>query len=204
MLNVFNKTISLLLVVVLLTAITLSLPGCDSSETNSIPTAGNTMEPSPTPSASASPIVSPTATPTPTIIPPTASPTPIKKVFVIEDEGEVCIQPHGEFAITAIIYPKGCFSSSCTVVLEKSGDMKVDQGNRTIRFHSRFVGTYDMGDKSTIRVCSGDCGGLRSVTCELTYLSQGTYTIFLGDKELGQLMVPIRIPEQGKCFGERF
>jgi len=141
---------------------------------------------------------------------PIASPTPHSEKITIEDKGIICfqkIQP-SDNKITVYIstHPDdGCFSSSCTEVVERKGDMQVNEQDLSIHFYSRFVVRpigYDELTPETpgeVPVCTTDCGGAGFIWFEIEALPEGVYSIWLGENRVGDLEVPID-PTKLTCF----
>lgn len=117
---------------------------------------------------------------------------------VVENTGFVCFKKMSQDSksIYVDVRPPGCYSSSCTEVLEQSGDMAVDEKNRVIRFHSRF----EFRDISNVvETCTADCGGAGRLRFEVEALSPGEYEIWLGEERLGSLHMPL---SRSVCMGE--
>ncbi len=132
---------------------------------------------------------------------------------VVENAGELCFQPPwqqtGAFvAITkgselaATISP-GCFSSSCTEVVEQTGVMRIDQVRHAFYFQSRFRLLADLGMDNSgqqVRTCTMDCGGGGSLVFNRIYFNEGIYSIWWGDKKVGEMSVPSTAPQSERCF----
>ena len=114
-------------------------------------------------------------------------PSPTPKIITIEDEGEVCIQPQiYRFGIT--LTSGRCFSGSihCTEVLEQSGEVKIDRENSIIQVHSKFV----IADSSGFSGCDADCSGVGGIKLGSFALSEGIYTVRLGEIKMGTITIP--------------
>ena len=80
----------------------------------------------------------------------------------LRDKGRVCFQksPQDSAIIKASVSGAGCFSSSCTEILERTGEIKIDTGKSVIQFNSRFV-VRDISE--SVGLCTLDCGGAGSI-----------------------------------------
>jgi hypothetical protein len=118
------------------------------------------------------------------------------RVFINQDQ--VCIQPPvpGSAVIRFSIGGVGCYSSSCTEVFWRRGDLKVDLENHALRLSSIFVVRPRIEAE---RACTADCGGAGVIWFELQSLPAGSYAIWLGDQKLGDLQVPLS-PDQFVCL----
>jgi hypothetical protein len=123
----------------------------------------------------------------------------LRSWYIYDDKGQVCFQrsPLGSSAIKASISGVGCFSSSCTEVLERKGDVKIDAANLALKFSSRFV-VRPIHER---RLCTADCGGAGIVWLDIETLPAGVYSVWLGKQQVGTLSVPI---DQNKltCVGK--
>lgn len=139
----------------------------------------------------------------------TSTPYP-EDIIMLENRGIVCFQKlqPSDSRITVYIatHPDdGCFSSSCTEVLERKGDMQIDKKGFSIHFYSRFVVRpigYDELTPETpgeVPVCTADCGGAGFIWFEIEALPEGVYSIWLGEHKVGDLEVPID-PTKLTCF----
>jgi hypothetical protein len=145
--------------------------------------------------------------PLPSPIMPTKSSDAQTEVLIIENEGEVCFTGCPQCQeLRAHFRPEGCFSSSCTRILEQFGEVTVDQSAFAIRFHTRFILDRRLPGQFG---CTGDCGGGRSVEFDLGFLERGRYSVWLGDSKVGDLNVPPDTPTnrdvagiRAICFGE--
>lgn len=81
---------------------------------------------------------------------------------VIENEGLVCFRyPRNLHRLQGRFHPKGCFSSSCTEVVEDTLHVELDADQFAIRLTTNFV---LMDPHSTEpHLCTTDCGGADSV-----------------------------------------
>lgn len=97
--------------------------------------------------------------------------------------------------------PKGCFSTSCTQFIEQSLDVELNAHQSAIRVNTNFVLADPNGPDP--RLCTADCGGADYVYFSIEDAITGTYSVWLGETELGELDIPIDpLPDQEICFGE--
>ena len=94
-----------------------------------------------------------------------------------------------------ILYPKGCFSSSCTEKLKTSCAVT---GDSTLTVNGVFR-LRSTGDSA----CTPDCSGGGSTACESQNLSPGAHTATAGDLKVS-FTVPSIIPGGGICAGSPF
>lgn len=123
------------------------------------------------------------------IVPPLPFP---KDVTINENEGRICFLSLSESTFEAQVYSSGCFSSSCTLVFERTGNMEIDQDNFTIQFTARFVvkpigSVRESGD---VCACTADCGGAGILRFKTNQLREGIYRIKFGETQIGELLVP--------------
>ncbi len=118
--------------------------------------------------------------------------------LVIENEGKVCFEIYeNSTEIQASLLPKGCYSSSCTSIVQQVGNMSVDQDRYRLQFQSRFV----VNRTALERRCTADCGGGGSITFRSGMVEKGMYTVWLGRTRVGELILPFTISsEQTQCF----
>ncbi len=116
---------------------------------------------------------------------------------VIENHGSVCFypeqsggQPTGRVQVQ--VYSSGCYSSGCSLVYDRRGQMYIDPAAMRIQLFSRFavkrLGSSLLGANC---LCTLDCGGAGILKFETEALQKGVYTVYLGDSRLGSLTIPI-------------
>jgi hypothetical protein len=122
-----------------------------------------------------------------------SQPTPTSETIVIEDSGEVCIQPQSSRMNISVRADK-CFSGTidCTAILEQSGAVNVDRNHFTIRLHSRFV------VQASNQGCDMDCNHM-SIAFNLFAMPLGTYSVWLGKSKLGEVNTSDGV-EPSICF----
>lgn len=132
-----------------------------------------------------------------TSAPPPAPPPAAPLRTVIEDGGEIHICYRGDSRELEAYVTAGCYSSSCTHTADVDGSAEVEQRS-SIRFQTHFELWRDPMEK----YCTADCGGGGSLTLRLGDLPAGTYTVWLGDKQVGVVEVPETPPagRQGDCL----
>jgi hypothetical protein len=123
------------------------------------------------------------------IVPPTPFP---KDVTIIENDGRVCFLSLSESTFEAQVYSSGCFSSSCTLVFERTGNMEIDQDTFTIQFTARFA-VKPIGSvraSGDVCACTADCEGAGILRFKTNQLPKGIYRIKFGETQIGELLVP--------------
>jgi hypothetical protein len=113
---------------------------------------------------------------------------------IMKDEGKVCFQAISPNKLHASVYPLGCYSSSCTVVFERTGRMEVHQNTYEIEFRSRYVvmSIFDFRNIKEGCLCSLDCGGAGHLEYETDDLKEGVYTVRLGRAKIGEVLIPFQ------------
>jgi hypothetical protein len=135
---------------------------------------------------------------------PTPSPSP-QKAVTIENAGLICFKEYDALTkqLAGTFRPKGCFSSSCTSPLEQTVKAELNKSRGAIILNSKFV-LLDL----TVRTpgapaCTADCGGGGDIPFKFADVMTGTYTVILGDQEMGSMEVPPVFDKfEGICFGE--
>ncbi len=127
--------------------------------------------------------------------------------IVIQNEGYICFHEfENSLEVRGYFNPKGCFSSSCTRPIQQTVDIKVDTTRFAIQFNTLFVliDPYAVqGKPRGSYVCTEDCGGAGSVQFDIGDLERGTYSVWLGERNLGQISFPPdTITRRDICFGE--
>ncbi|MBN1992989.1 MAG: hypothetical protein JW953_09825 [Anaerolineae bacterium] len=129
---------------------------------------------------------------------PIITPIPKDGVRIVENSGRICF----ESDTNAIYLPKGCYSSSCTRVVQQFGDVRVDEEAFTIHFNTKLV-TIDPLENFWMRShpCTTDCIDVGVMEFYLAAMASGTYSIWLGEKKIGELNVPLEISRDNPlCF----
>jgi hypothetical protein len=119
--------------------------------------------------------------------------------IVVENSGQICFRPCDECrTLQATFRPAGCFSSSCTRDVQQFGDVRVDQESFKIQFRTRFVAIDPLGPG--VHACTADCYK-PSTEFWIGHVRVGTYSIWLGEKEVGELPVPpVSLTGKPICF----
>jgi hypothetical protein len=105
------------------------------------------------------------------------------------NSGQVCFYPGTAPNALQVGLTPGCYATSCTRSLRRSGTAEVDAATRTIRVRSFFL-LYDLSFASGSRACGRDCGGGGTVMINLTGLADGVYRVQLGGATVGEVAVP--------------
>lgn len=119
--------------------------------------------------------------------------------------GMMCVQgpsDHYDFSSTLTadapvifkLYPKGCYSSSCTIVYDASCSV-------TRESILKVKGNFSLGNLSGMNSCTADCNGGGVAMCSAGLLTPGDYTAIAGDLELF-FTIPSKGPRQ--CVGSPF
>lgn len=129
---------------------------------------------------------------------------PPQKTWIVENAGWICFREYdlstGE--LDGIFRPKGCFSSTCTRRQEAKVGTTLDSDQKILRSVTRVVVIGIATHTPQEQVCSADCNS-DDVAFQFADVVTGTYTVMLGDQELGKLEVPPTFKEiEGVCFGE--
>ncbi len=95
------------------------------------------------------------------------------------------------------VFPKGCFSSSCTKIHEASCTAMEATDNVV-----QVNGTFCLEDVAA-PACTADCNGGGFADCAVSTLAAGTYTATLGALQI-TFDVPSNLPLGGVCVGQQF
>lgn len=119
------------------------------------------------------------------------SPFP-KDVTIIENDGFICFFADSESTFNVQVSSSGCYSSGCTLVFERTGDMEIDHDTFTIQFTARYavkpVGSVRASGE--VCECTADCGGAGDLRYKINELPEGIYRIKYGETQIGQLVLP--------------
>jgi hypothetical protein len=176
---------------ILLATLLFLLAGCSGLPRHVTPTVAVT----PTPPA---PPATQYATPTAAVAP--TSPAP----RIVENAGEICFHTYNAETGTleGIFYPEGCYSSSCTRILEQTAHATWNEQAREIHIESRFVLLDTTVRFPEPRTCNADCGGGGEVSLVLEGLKGNSYRVVLGATTLGVLQLS-EVNPRGLCLGSR-
>jgi hypothetical protein len=125
-------------------------------------------------------------------------------VVTIENAGKICFREYylSTRELGGVFRPQGCFSSTCTRRQEEKVDAELVDSQMTLKFVTKVVVIDIATHTPQEQVCSADCNS-DDITFKFTDVVTGTYTVLLGDQELGKLEVPPTFKEvEGICFGE--
>jgi hypothetical protein len=109
--------------------------------------------------------------------------------------GQLCVTEATDASATFVVYPMGCFSSSCTI--QHTTTCSVSRSGSALSLDALFC-LADTGGP----VCTDDCGGGGSATCDID-LEAGNYTATLGGLSV-TFDAPSTIPLGGICDGSPF
>lgn len=118
--------------------------------------------------------------------------TPIGRLC-ISRPADGSLDPGDDLAVE--VFPKGCFSSSCTLVYRSLCDLRRTDAT-----------TFDVDAVFCLRhhgeICTEDCGGGGSARCARAGgLRMGGYWLRAGDLDM-MFSVPMQIPSGGICVGD--
>lgn len=116
--------------------------------------------------------------------------------------GRVCLlgPVRRDEPLTFAVYPKGCFSSSCTLLTHADCDTVLN-GNEVVLSPLICLRT-NLGPFG----CTPDCGGSDRAVCGLGPVGPsggGSYVARVGDLRL-PFTVPMQVPQGGLCVGDPF
>jgi hypothetical protein len=115
---------------------------------------------------------------------------------VITNQGKVCFYPAHDSNppardLRVQVYSSGCYSSSCSLVYERTGQMKIDQAAFVFQIYSRFkVKPLDSLRMGVACACTGDCEGAGLLEYETGTLQDGIYQVYMGETLVGALTLP--------------
>jgi hypothetical protein len=128
----------------------------------------------------------------------TSAPPPITpQSRQISNEGVVCFEKAGNLSDVKGYSMTECLSLCSTHIASASLAAVVDIAKRTMRFDTKFVLESEPRDpnQSCLTVC-----GYGRVEFSISDVDAGTYSIWLGGREIGNLTVPL---EEAVCLGGR-
>jgi hypothetical protein len=109
--------------------------------------------------------------------------------------GQLCVTEATATSATFLVYPMGCFSSSCTI--RHTTTCSVSRSGSALTLDALFC-LADTGSPA----CTADCNGGGFANCD-TDLEAGTYTATLGGLSV-TFDAPSTIPAGGICDGSMF
>jgi hypothetical protein len=120
--------------------------------------------------------------------------------MTIENRGEICFWLDEVGDMMASISPEGCFSTSCTHQVQKVGKAVVDKQDFELRFEALFV----LAETSRFPLpCIDNCSGGGTIDFNLGMLEVGDYSVWLGDENIGKLLVLSGRPTPRQCLPEQ-
>lgn len=146
--------------------------------------------------------VSPTA---PSNTPPTPLPPPAN-TKLIENEGILCFREYENSSIVEGYFrPRGCFSSSCWQLVEKSLTVQVVEEKDQLRFYTRVM----LKDFSIINgkqvVCTADCSNVADINFNVSNVPRKKYSVWLGDLKIGEFSNATKtITQTTTCLGRAY
>lgn len=138
---------------------------------------------------------------TPTVAITQTSPAP----RIVENSGEVCFYTFTAETGTleGKFYPTGCYSSSCTRILEQAANVTWNEQTGEIHIESRFVLLDTTVRFAEPQTCNADCNGGGEVSLVLEDLKGDSYRVVLGTATLGVVQVS-EVNSHGLCLGSRY
>lgn len=146
----------------------------------------------------------PAPTPPLPTIPVTMTP---RSPLIVENAGQVCFYTFDALSgkLTGEFRPSGCYSSSCTQIIEQGVTPLVNEEEATLRIDSRFVLLDTHVFSPEPKVCTADCegGGVALVVFE--HLLGTQYRVMLGAESVGDLALSkLSDASQPVCLGKRW
>ena len=116
---------------------------------------------------------------------------------IVEDYGSICFWYDDLGSMQASVSPKGCYSTTCTRQVSKSGSVVVEQDQFQIYIKSRFV----LAETSRFPLpCTENCSGGGTVHFDLGSLQVGQYQVWYGEEIAGELNVYSGLPTPRQCI----
>ncbi|MFZ4579779.1 MAG: hypothetical protein ACOYOB_15420 [Myxococcota bacterium] len=100
--------------------------------------------------------------------------------------------------VQATVYPKGCFSSSCTQAVTAACGITMTAGSLQVSAEFCLKDTSVPGGG-----CTADCSGGSFATCNAGVWTAGTHVVSMGDQQVS-VTVPSTLPFGGTCAGSQF
>lgn len=111
------------------------------------------------------------------------------------NKATVCFDNKGaKGLVRGHVAPIGCFSSSCTRVIERQVSLGVNSRTGEIRIATRFL-----LERTGAKICTADCGGGGRSTFDYRFFAPRVYKVIMGNKQVGTL--DLRQANARKCFG---
>jgi len=141
----------------------------------------------------------------PASLPSTPLPT-LTNTTTIENEGVVCFQEYeNSSTVDGYFQPRGCFSSSCWQLIEKSVKVRVLEDENQLRFYTRVT----LRDFSIINgehvECTADCSHVGDINFSLSNVPRKKYSVWLGEKQIGEFSnMQKAITQPTTCMGQEY
>jgi len=121
-------------------------------------------------------------------------PTPLGNV---EDFETICFWYDDQGSIQASISPKGCYSTTCTRQVSKTGSAVLDQDSFKISLNASFV----LAETSRFPLpCIENCAGGGMVNLNLGELQVGQYEVWFKDEIVGEFNIYSGLPTPRQCI----
>jgi hypothetical protein len=121
-------------------------------------------------------------------------PTPLGTV---EDFETICFWYDDQGSIQASISPKGCYSTTCTRQVSKTGSAVLDQDSFKISLNASFV----LAETSRFPLpCIENCAGGGMVNLNLGELQVGQYEVWFKDEIVGEFNIYSGLPTPRQCI----
>lgn len=141
--------------------------------------------------------------------PMTTVPTPLPTLSnsrIIENEGVVCFNEYANSSeVDGYFRPRGCFSSSCWQLVEKSLIVRVVEDQQQLRFYSRVtVKDFSMINGEHV-ACTADCSNVGEIQFSLSNVPRQKYSVWLGNQRMGEFAnTPKEVTTSTSCFGQEY
>jgi hypothetical protein len=123
-------------------------------------------------------------------VPASLLPTPLPTLtntITIENEGIVCFQEYeNSSTIDGYFQPRGCFSSSCWQLVEKSLTVRVIEDKGQLRFYTRVTLREFSIINGEYMACTADCSHVGDINFSLSNVPRKKYSVWLGEKQIGE------------------
>ena len=121
-------------------------------------------------------------------------PTPLGTVEIYET---ICFWYDDQGSIQASISPKGCYSTTCTRQISKTGSAVLDQDSFKISLNASFV--LAKTSRSPLP-CIENCAGGGMVNLNLGELQVGQYEVWFRDEIAGEFNISSGLPTPRQCI----
>ena len=114
----------------------------------------------------------------------------------IEDWEQICLWQDGD-GVQLLVSPKGCFSTSCTEIMQQVGTATVDIQDKAINIQTHFVLNEISGFPLP---CADNCSGGGNIIFTLNNLIPDQYKIFYGAEVVGEVDIFSGRQTPRQCF----